>query len=158
MPELPEVETIRRQLEPELEGRRIVGVSIYDERWTRPEPTRDWSRSGWSTERVEGGRKARQVFAAPGSTTVRRSVMHLRMTGNLLLAEAGEESRKFGWRGGLYESPSGAGPPAGRARASTMAGCCSSPSCDGSATPRSSVPESSDPYLGSRIGVEPLDR
>src|SRR5437879_2441329 len=37
VPELPEVETIRRQLAPHLEGRRIVDAEILDARWTRPE-------------------------------------------------------------------------------------------------------------------------
>ena len=36
MPELPEVETIRRQLEPELAGRRIDELEVLDERWSRP--------------------------------------------------------------------------------------------------------------------------
>jgi len=36
MPELPEVETIRRQLAPRLEGRRIVRVVIHDPRWCEP--------------------------------------------------------------------------------------------------------------------------
>ena len=38
MPELPEVETVRRQLAPHLEGREIVEVEILDPRWTRPLP------------------------------------------------------------------------------------------------------------------------
>jgi formamidopyrimidine-DNA glycosylase len=38
MPELPEVETIRRQLAPHLEGREILEAQILDARWTRPEP------------------------------------------------------------------------------------------------------------------------
>ena len=38
MPELPEVETVRRQLEPELVGRRIESAEVLDERLTRPEP------------------------------------------------------------------------------------------------------------------------
>src|SRR5258707_803072 len=38
MPELPEVETIRRQLAPHLEGRTIVDAEILDPRWTRPLP------------------------------------------------------------------------------------------------------------------------
>ena len=38
MPELPEVETIRRQLAPHLEGRTIVRAQILDARWTRPDP------------------------------------------------------------------------------------------------------------------------
>ena len=38
MPELPEVETIRRQLAPALEGRRIVDVEVLDPRWCEPAP------------------------------------------------------------------------------------------------------------------------
>src|SRR5437773_1644992 len=36
MPELPEVETIRRQLAPLVEGRTLADVEILDERWSRP--------------------------------------------------------------------------------------------------------------------------
>jgi formamidopyrimidine-DNA glycosylase len=36
VPELPEVETIRRQLAPHLEGRTLQRVEILDPRWTRP--------------------------------------------------------------------------------------------------------------------------
>ena len=36
MPELPEVETIRRQLAPFVEGRRIGRIEILDPRWSRP--------------------------------------------------------------------------------------------------------------------------
>src|SRR3954454_23083749 len=36
MPELPEVETIVRQLAPVVEGRRIERVEIDDPRWSRP--------------------------------------------------------------------------------------------------------------------------
>ena len=36
MPELPEVETIRSQLAPRLEGRTLVRVEILDPRLTRP--------------------------------------------------------------------------------------------------------------------------
>jgi formamidopyrimidine-DNA glycosylase len=36
MPELPEVETIRRQLAPLVEGRRLLEVQILDPRWSRP--------------------------------------------------------------------------------------------------------------------------
>ncbi|MGH2742557.1 MAG: DNA-formamidopyrimidine glycosylase family protein, partial [Thermoleophilaceae bacterium] len=33
MPELPEVETIRRQLAPALEGRRLERIEVRDPRW-----------------------------------------------------------------------------------------------------------------------------
>ena len=36
MPELPEVETIRRQLAPLVEGRTLERIEILDERWSRP--------------------------------------------------------------------------------------------------------------------------
>ena len=36
MPELPEVETIRRHLAPQLEGRTLDAVEIHDARWCRP--------------------------------------------------------------------------------------------------------------------------
>jgi len=36
MPELPEVETIRRQLAPLIEGRRVERMEILDPRWSRP--------------------------------------------------------------------------------------------------------------------------
>jgi formamidopyrimidine-DNA glycosylase len=36
MPELPEVETIRRQLAPLVEGRTLKRVEILDSRWSRP--------------------------------------------------------------------------------------------------------------------------
>ena len=45
MPELPEVETVCRQLEPELEGRRIDQLEVYDERWSRPVPPEELGRA-----------------------------------------------------------------------------------------------------------------
>jgi formamidopyrimidine-DNA glycosylase len=45
MPELPEVETVRRQLEPELVGKRIEAATVLDERLTRPEPPRALERA-----------------------------------------------------------------------------------------------------------------
>ena len=36
MPELPEVETVRRRLAPVLEGKVFAGVEIADARLTRP--------------------------------------------------------------------------------------------------------------------------
>ena len=36
MPELPEVETIRRNLAPHVEGRTLERLEILDPRWSRP--------------------------------------------------------------------------------------------------------------------------
>jgi formamidopyrimidine-DNA glycosylase len=85
MPELPEVETIRRQLEPELVGRRIERATVLDERLTRPEPPKSVERavSGSHVEAVERRGKYLLVRLDRGRTLA----MHLRMTGNLLLRE-----------------------------------------------------------------------
>jgi len=82
VPELPEVETIRRQLAPHLEGRTIVNVEILDPRWTRPlppVPVEDELR-GAVVERV--GRSGKYlVWTLSGE---RYLLVHLRMTGALL--------------------------------------------------------------------------
>jgi formamidopyrimidine-DNA glycosylase len=87
MPELPEVETVRRQLEPELVGKRIESASVRDERLTRPEPP-------GSVERGVAGREVTAVarrgkYLLIGLEGGRTLALHLRMTGNLLLREPG---------------------------------------------------------------------
>jgi formamidopyrimidine-DNA glycosylase len=88
MPELPEVETVARQLEPELEGRRIESLEVLDERWSRPLPAAELGEAV-SGATIEGlGRRGKYLLLAlDGERTL---VMHLRMTGNLILVE-GEE-------------------------------------------------------------------
>jgi formamidopyrimidine-DNA glycosylase len=83
MPELPEVETIRRQLEPALEGRRIDSVEVLDERWTRPGPSSELVRTvaGRRIEAIERRGKY-LLLRLEGDRTL---AIHLRMTGNLLL-------------------------------------------------------------------------
>jgi formamidopyrimidine-DNA glycosylase len=109
MPELPEVETVRRQLEPELVGKRIESASVLDERLTRPEPPR-------SVERAVAGREVTAVarrgkYLLIGLAGGRTLALHLRMTGNLLIREPGGEVTadlmKTEPLGGprLYESP-----------------------------------------------------
>ena len=109
MPELPEVETVRRQLEPELVGKRIDSASVLDERLTRPEPPR-------SVERAVAGREVTAVarrgkYLLIGLEGGRTLALHLRMTGNLLIREPGREGTtdlmKTDRLGGprLYESP-----------------------------------------------------
>ncbi len=85
MPELPEVETVCRQLEPELEGRRIESLEVLDERWSRPVPAAELG-AAVSGRTIEGlGRRGKYLLLAlDGAQTL---VMHLRMTGNLVLVE-----------------------------------------------------------------------
>ena len=82
MPELPEVETIRRQLAPHLEGRTLTAVEILDARWTRPlspAPIEKQLR-GASIERV--GRRGKYLLWSLSGQ--RHLLVHLRMTGALL--------------------------------------------------------------------------
>jgi formamidopyrimidine-DNA glycosylase len=85
MPELPEVETVARQLGPELEGRRIERLAVLDERWSRPVPPRQMA-AAVSGRRIEGlGRRGKYLLLGlDGGQTL---VMHLRMTGNLVLVD-----------------------------------------------------------------------
>jgi formamidopyrimidine-DNA glycosylase len=86
MPELPEVETIRRQLAPHVEGRTFARVEILDARWTVERPPEDIVAAieGRKVERLSRRGKyfifelADEVFL----------LVHLRMTGNLLLDPA----------------------------------------------------------------------
>jgi formamidopyrimidine-DNA glycosylase len=88
MPELPEVETIRRQLEPEVRGRRIDGLEVFDERWTRPVDPAEVIEQVRGRA-IEGLRRRGKylLMDLDGGVTL---VMHLRMTGNLLLVDEEE--------------------------------------------------------------------
>jgi formamidopyrimidine-DNA glycosylase len=88
MPELPEVETVRRQLEPELAGRRIERLEVLDARWSRPvEPAELEKQVSGRTVTAFGRRGKYLLLRLEGEQTL---VMHLRMTGNLVLV-AGED-------------------------------------------------------------------
>ena len=89
MPELPEVETIRRQLAPAVAGRRIDSAEIFDERLTRPLPPGPVARGleGREVEAVERRGKY-LLIRLEGDGTL---ALHLRMTGNVLLRFPGGE-------------------------------------------------------------------
>jgi formamidopyrimidine-DNA glycosylase len=87
MPELPEVETVCRQLDPELAGRRIERLEVLDERWCRPVPPQRLEKAIEDrTIRGLGRRGKYLLLHLDGEQTL---VMHLRMTGNLVLIEDG---------------------------------------------------------------------
>ena len=85
MPELPEVETIRRQLAPALEGRRLERIRVLDPRWCEPAPPEAISDAldGRLIERL--GRRGKYLVISFEDDV--HLVMHLRMTGNLLLTD-----------------------------------------------------------------------
>jgi formamidopyrimidine-DNA glycosylase len=82
MPELPEVETVRRQLAPLVEGRRLREIEILDARWSRPLQPRELA------DALRGRRVQR--LARRGKYLVWQFdeevhlVQHLRMTGAVL--------------------------------------------------------------------------
>jgi len=87
MPELPEVESVRRQLEPALVGRRLERVRIDDPRLVRPyEPAEVAAElEGELVAAVERRGKYLVVRFESG----RVLLIHLRMTGSLLHAPSG---------------------------------------------------------------------
>jgi formamidopyrimidine-DNA glycosylase len=89
MPELPEVETVCQQLDPELRGVMIEALEVLDPRWCRPAPPAGFE-TAVSGSTIEGlGRRGKYLLL--GLDGARTLVMHLRMTGNLVLV--GGESK-----------------------------------------------------------------
>ena len=86
MPELPEVETVRRGLQPVMEGRRILSVATRRADLRFPFPER-------FTEKVAGrrvvalGRRAKYLMADLEGGDV--LIMHLGMTGRFIIEQAG---------------------------------------------------------------------
>ena len=141
MPELPEVETVRRRLEPVLVGRRFERVQIDDPRLTRPEDPAAVAveLTGERVAAVERRGKYLVVRFESG----RVLLIHLRMTGNLLYAPGGASAEVLHRRAVVKLD-------------------------DGSNVVYRDVrrfgtwlivePDELDQYLGSRLGGEPLGR
>src|SRR5215472_11201692 len=93
MPELPEVETVRRGLEPAMEGKRFVKVDVHrpDLRWPLP---KDFA-ARLQGKTVTGlGRRAKYLLADLSSGDV--LVMHLGMSGSFhVFEEKGKEVGRY---------------------------------------------------------------
>src|SRR4051812_14198780 len=141
MPELPEVESVRRQLEPALVGRSFERVSIDDPRLVRPyEPAE-------VAAELEGERVAaverRGKYLVVRFESARVLLIHLRMTGTLLHAPPGTPADVSHRRAAVNLD-------------------------DGSDVVYRDVrrfgtwllvePDALDPYLAERLGGEPLGR
>jgi formamidopyrimidine-DNA glycosylase len=109
MPELPEVETIRRQLAPAIEGRRVETAEILDARWTLPDPPQPTEDGllGMTIERVARAGK----YLILELSEDRHLLLHLRMTGTLLVdpeVDPPHTRVRFGLSGGrrlVYVDP-----------------------------------------------------
>ena len=88
MPELPEVETVRRGLLPVMEGKRLLEVEQRrpDLRWPFPERFAE-RLSGTRIERLR--RRSKYILADLGSGEI--LLIHLGMTGRMLI-EAGRQT------------------------------------------------------------------
>jgi formamidopyrimidine-DNA glycosylase len=87
VPELPEVESVRRQLAPELTGRRVVAV------WTDPHPQQRFSDVPLVEDRrIEAVRRRGKFLLCPlddeGPAGELELVLHLGMTGSFRFAPA----------------------------------------------------------------------
>jgi len=83
MPELPEVETIKQKLSPQIVGQSFTSVTVFDCRLASPTPTEELRQQLIGQTVVGIARRGKYLFfhLAGG----RSLLMHLRMTGTLLL-------------------------------------------------------------------------
>jgi formamidopyrimidine-DNA glycosylase len=140
VPELPEVESVRRQLEPVLVGRRFERVRIDDARLVRPFEPAEVAAELEGEQVVDVGRRGKYLVVR--FETGRVLLIHLRMTGSLLHA------------------PEGSLPDDPHRRAVVKLD-------DGSDVAYRDVrrfgtwlllePGEAEPYLAARVGDEPLD-
>ncbi len=82
MPELPEVETIRRQLAPLVQGRRLAHIQILDARWSRPLAPQELSDALQGRVIKHLGRRGKYLVWT--FTEDVHLAQHLRMTGTVL--------------------------------------------------------------------------
>jgi formamidopyrimidine-DNA glycosylase len=90
MPELPEIETIRRGLVPLLTGRKVLEVRVRERRLREPIAVRGLARLRGST--VTGIRR-RSKYLLMDTDSGLTLLIHLGMTGQLWVADAGKPQR-----------------------------------------------------------------
>lgn len=143
MPELPEVETIRRQLAPMVDGMEIEAVSVSDNRWVLPHTTEEFEQRLTGKRVVALRRRGKYFLFELG--TGESLVMHLRMTGNLLYLPEDSQAPDSHLRGQLWLRT-----PHGRAAGSLA---FTDPRRFGTAE----IVEDQEAYLATRLGPEPFD-
>ncbi|MCW3020272.1 MAG: bifunctional DNA-formamidopyrimidine glycosylase/DNA-(apurinic or apyrimidinic site) lyase [Solirubrobacterales bacterium] len=170
MPELPEVETIRRQLAPLVEGRRLRRIEVLDPRWSRPLAPRELEQAlvGRRIERL-GRRGKYLVWSFDGDVHL---AQHLRMTGGVL-ADPDPEPAHTRVRMELGPARRGAGAGAASTGASVRGAhrlAFVDPRRFGTgellvgsgmgakrASPGSSGADALDAFFALRLGLEPFD-
>jgi formamidopyrimidine-DNA glycosylase len=91
VPELPEVETVRRKLAPRVEGATLERLDVIDARWCEPAPPAEVADAvaGRIVQRIS--RRGKYLDWELDEEV--HLVMHLRMTGNLMFE--GDEPARF---------------------------------------------------------------
>lgn len=107
MPELPEVETIRRQLAPVVEGMTIAAAEVVDPRWVAPADPGAFERAVCGRVIDEMARRGKYFVIHLSDGPI--LLMHLRMTGNLLLVPEDEDPPGAHIRGRLWLEGGGRG-------------------------------------------------
>ncbi len=120
MPELPEVETIRRQLAPLVEGRTLEQVEVLDWRWSRPLAPPELEDALRGRRVVRLGRRGKYLVWELSDDLY--LAQHLRMTGAVLVEPDPEPAHTrvrmvLGPKQGSAGRRSAAGGTAGRKRA-----------------------------------------
>jgi formamidopyrimidine-DNA glycosylase len=166
MPELPEVETIRGQLAPLVEGRRVRAIEVLDPRWSRPLAPEELERAltGRRIERL-GRRGKYLVWSFEGDVHL---AQHLRMTGGVLV-DPDPEPAHTRVRIELGPPRRGAKPGAAAARAARRlafvdprrfgTGELLAGSGMGAkrASPGSAGADALEAFFAARLGLEPFD-
>ena len=89
MPELPEVETTRRGIEPHLRNKTIVSVLVHDKRLRWPVPNAVQKLAGERVHSVE--RRGKYILI---NTQVGSALVHLGMSGSLRICTANDPLKK----------------------------------------------------------------
>ena len=92
MPELPEVETIRRMLEPKIVGRLITKCDVYLPRMIKAPAAEEFVRQVTGATIVGFTRRGKFLLLKISTGLI---VIHLRMTGRLLVRERAEDADKY---------------------------------------------------------------
>jgi formamidopyrimidine-DNA glycosylase len=91
MPELPEVETIKRELEKQIVGKRVAEVCVHAPGIVKEPSVKDFKRAIEGASFVSVQRKAKLLIL--GLSNKMFLTVHLKMTGQLVYPGSGESSR-----------------------------------------------------------------
>ncbi|GAF91836.1 unnamed protein product, partial [marine sediment metagenome] len=93
MPELPEVETIKNELQPHIVGHCVTGITLFWEGIVR-QPSVEEFRSRLLGQKITGVIR-RGKYLILSLTSGKALVIHLKMTGSLLLKSDSAEPDKY---------------------------------------------------------------